>query len=94
MRYNDGAMTRQQAIDMKRELEANRQELVRHLSAVDAQSASLSVGGGSKSYTNRSVADIKAKIKFIDGEIARLDAMLGTAPDRSQPQNVYIEFGA
>lgn len=62
------------------ELREKRQALVDQLLEPDAQSASLSAGGGSKSYTNRSVADIKAKIKFVEREIQQLQALLGVRP--------------
>ena len=61
-----GIMTRTEAQERKRELEKRRDALVDQIAAVDAQSASMSSGGGSKSYTNRSVADLKAKIAFLD----------------------------
>lgn len=60
------------------ELKARRMELKRQLYAADSNSASISAGGGSKSYTNRSVADIKAKIAEIEAEISVLCEDLGT----------------
>lgn len=59
------------------ELKAQRIALKRQLYQVDAQSASMSAGGGAKSYTNRSVADIKEKIAAIESEIAAVCAELG-----------------
>ena len=60
-----------------KELESQRLALKRQLFSADAQSASMSAGGGAKSYTNRSVADIKAKIADIESEIAALCRELG-----------------
>lgn len=87
-------MTRQDAIDRKAELEQRRRALVDQLTSIDASSATLSATGGSKSYTNRSVADIKAKIAFIDQEIAGLSAALGSGAQPGQPVTHYVEFSA
>ena len=62
-------MTRDEKKAWLKELEDQRLALKRQLFAVDSQSATLSASGGSKSYTNRSVADIKAKIAAIESEI-------------------------
>lgn len=70
-------MTRVEATDRKAELERRRAALVDQIAAVDASSASVSAGGGGRSYTNRSVAELKLKIAFLDREIARLDCRLG-----------------
>lgn len=85
-------MTRAQAQERKRELERRREALVDQLSAVDANSASISSGGGSKSFTNRSVADIKAKIKALDAEIARLGAALGVLTDPQAVKIIEVRF--
>lgn len=76
-------MTRAEG-EQRRECLQNRiQELENQLLAVDASSATLSSGGGSKSYTNRSVADLKAKIAYARRELARIEARLGVgqSPD-------------
>lgn len=77
-------MTTQELKDRKAKLERNRDALVDAIAEVDTHSASISAGGGSKSFTNRSVDDLKRKIAFIDKEIARIDARLGLrrAPGR------------
>ncbi len=85
-------MTRSEAISRKADLEAKRTALVDQLLEADSQSASLSAGGGSKSFTNRSVADIKAKIAFCDAEIAKLDYRLGLGPDPARPLTVEVRF--
>ena len=85
-------MTRTEAQERKRELEKRRDALVDQLAAVDAQSASMSSGGGSKSYTNRSVADLKAKIAFLDKEIARLAYRLGTGSNPDASRRINITF--
>lgn len=85
-------MTRADAQKRKTELEQRRALLVDQLTAIDTQSASLSSGGGSRSYTNRSVDDIKAKIAFIDREIARIDYSLGIGANPSTPTTVEVRF--
>lgn len=85
-------MTRSEAISRKADLEAKRTALVDQLLEADSQSDSLSAGGGSKSFTNRSVADIKAKIAFCDAEIAKLDYRLGLGPDPARPLTVEVRF--
>lgn len=60
-----------------KELESQRLALKRQLFSADAQSASMSAAGGAKSYTNRSIADIKAKIAAIESEIAAVCEELG-----------------
>ena len=87
-----GIMTRADAITRKQTLEERRTALVDQLAAVDAQSASVSSGGGSKSYTNRSVADIKAKIAFLDRDIARLEHRLGQRPSPGAARHIDITF--
>lgn len=59
------------------ELKARRIALKRQLFAADAQSATISAGTGSRSYTNRSVAELKAKIAACESEIAAVCAELG-----------------
>lgn len=70
-------MSKEYLKQRKAKLERDREALVDAIAAIDTQSASISAGGGSKSYTNRSVDDLKRKIAFIDKEIARIDARLG-----------------
>ncbi len=62
------------------------------LSAVDAASASISAGGGAQSYSNRSVSEIRAKITFVEREIARLDLRLGVGGGLSRPKGISIVF--
>lgn len=85
-------MTREEALERYAELEKRRQALVDQLTEADTQSASLSAGGGSKSYTNRSVADLRAKIKFIEAEMARLAFALGRGPDPSLPKRIAPRY--
>lgn len=85
-------MTREDAQSRRAELEKRRDALVDQLTEIDTQSASFSAGGGSKSYTNRSVDDIKAKIAFVDKEIARIDYMLGDAANPNAPTMVEVRF--
>ena len=73
-------------------LERRRNELVDQLTEADSQSASLSAGGGSKSFTNRSVDDIRKKIKFIDAEMARIGFALGILPDPSLPKRIAPRY--
>ena len=63
-------MTAQEKEAWLKELEERRLELKRQLFAADSQSASISSGGGTKSYTNRAVAELKEKIAAVENEIA------------------------
>lgn len=63
-------MTAQEKEAWLKELEEQRMTLKRQLFAADSQSASLSSGGGSKSFTNRSIAELKEKIAAVENEIA------------------------
>ena len=85
-------MTREDVQSRIAELERRRNVLDDQITEIDTQSASVSSGGGSKSYTNRSVADIKAKIAFIDREIARLNFSIGLGPNPSTPTTVEVRF--
>lgn len=76
-------MTIEEKRQRRNELETKRNALVDQLASIDTTSGSLSSGGGSKSYTNRSVDDIKAKIAFLDDEIARLNAEISGRPSPS-----------
>ena len=87
-------MTRAEAQERKAILEARRTALVDQLTSIDAQSATISTGDGSDSYTNRSVDDIKKKIRACDREIARLDAMLTGRPGPGAIKTIYVEFDA
>ena len=87
-------MTEQELQDYVSELQARRRKLVLQLAEVDAQSATSSFGGASDSYTNRSVADLKAKIAFIDGEIANACAALGAGDAPGEIQSHYAEFSS
>lgn len=86
-------MTREEAIARRAELERRRDALVDQIAAADAASASLSAGGGSKSYSSRSVAELKAKVAFVEREIARLDYRLGVrAASPDAPRTVQYAF--
>lgn len=85
-------MTIEEAQNRYAELEKRRAALVDQLTAADSQSASLSGGGGSKSFTNRSVDDIRKKIKFIDAEMARIGFALGILPDPSLPKRIAPRY--
>jgi len=85
-------MTREVAQQQKAKLEVRREALVDQLTVVDASQATLSSGSGSKSFSNRSVAEIKAKIRFCDREIARLDAVLGNRPAPGGIKTIYARF--
>ncbi|MBR2983544.1 MAG: hypothetical protein IKC80_10010 [Kiritimatiellae bacterium] len=70
-------MTRKDAEVRVKKLQAQRDALVDQIADADVTSATISAGGGSKSYTNRSVDDLKKKVAFLDHEIAKLEARLG-----------------
>ena len=82
-------MTAQEKKAWLNELLQQRMELKRQLFAVDSQSASLSSGGGSKSFTNRSIADLKEKIAAIENEIAGLCDELGEEIPFKPARGVY-----
>jgi len=86
-------MTREEAQQRIKTLEARRQALVDQLTETDAASASVSSGSGSKSYSNRSVAEIERKIRYCSREIARLSAMLAGRPSGGI-QTIYARFDA
>lgn len=85
-------MTREQAKTRRDELQAKRDVLVDQIAEADTQSATVSAGGGSKSYTNRSVDDLKKKVAFLDREIAKLDARLGLRADPSAVRTIGVRF--
>ena len=85
-------MTREDCIKRRDELRARRNALVDQISEIDAQSATLSAGGGTKSYTNRSVEDIRKKIAFLDREIARLEARLGLRAHPGRVRSIFVRF--
>lgn len=85
-------MTREQARTRRDELQAKRDALVDQIAEADTQSATISAGGGSKSYTNRSVDDLKKKVAFLDREIAKLDARLGLRPNPGRIVSIYPRY--
>ena len=86
-------MTRAEAINRKRKLEAHLEQLEDQLLSVDVTSATLSTGDGSNSYTNRSVDDIKKKITYCKREIAKLGDMLA-GRGSGGITTIYAEFNA
>lgn len=82
-----------QGIDNKawlQELLDQRLALKRQLFAVDAQSHTISAGAGSKSFTNRTVADLKEKIAAIENEIVGLCAELHEPVPFKPARGVYM----
>ena len=86
-------MTRAEALNRKRKLEAHLEQLEDQLLSVDVTSATLSTGDGSNSYTNRSVDDIKKKITYCKREIAKLGDMLA-GRSSGGIKTIYAEFNA
>lgn len=82
-------MTAQEKKTWLDELLQQRIALKRQLFAVDSHSVSLSAGGGSKSLTNRSIADLKEKIAAIENEIAALCGELGEEIPFKTTRGVY-----
>lgn len=80
-------MTHEQLKERKSNLEMRRMALVDQITDADVASANVSEAGGSQSYSNRSVDDLKKKVAFIDKEIARIDARLGL---RASPNAIGI----
>lgn len=85
-------MTREQAKLRRDELQAKRDAIVDQIADADAQSATVSAGGGSKSYTNRSVDDLKKKVAVLDREIAKLDARLGLRADPNAIRTIGVRY--
>lgn len=78
------------------ELLAMRRKLQRRIFAADASSATVSSGGGSKSYSQRSVAEMKEKLAALEAEIAAECAKLGKelpfAPSGGMPAFISRGF--
>ena len=87
-------MTRAEALNRKRKLEAQLERLEDQLLSVDVTSATLSTGDGSNSYTNRSVDDIKKKTNYCKRQIAKLGDMLAGRPGPGAIKTIYAEFNA
>jgi len=80
--YANLKMTRAEA---EAALEKTREALLalnEQRSDADTQSATLSAGGGSKSYTNRSVSDLDAKIAAVQLDYNTLLWRLGETAER------------
>lgn len=74
------------------ELKAKRKALVDQLLEADVSSATISAGSGSKSYTNRAVSELQAKIRICDREIARVEAALGLRPSPGSVIGIYPRY--
>lgn len=85
-------MTREEAIKRKRELEMKRERLIDRLTEIDVASASISSGTGSRSYTNRSIAELQKQIRAIDNEIDRYARKLGGLPSKGDILSIYPKF--
>ena len=86
-------MTRAEAQKRRGDLELRLQKLEDQLLETDTSSASISAGGGSKSFSNRSVAELERKIRYCKREIARLDGLLaGQHPGGIK--TIYARFDA
>ena len=72
-----------------KELLDQRRALKRQLFSVDAQSSSIAAGGGSKSFTARSVRDIKEKIAAVENEIVAVCGELGVDVPFKTSRGVY-----
>lgn len=87
-------MTREALEQRKQTLEARLEALVDQLTEADASTATVSSGAGSKSYSNRSVAEIERKIRACRREIARIDAKLGLRSSPGGIRTIYARFDA
>ena len=86
-------MTRAEAQKRRGELKLRLQKLEDQLLETDTSSASISAGGGSKSFSNRSVAELERKIRYCKREIARLDAKLA-GRQSGGIKTIYARFDA
>lgn len=82
-------MTAQEKQAWLKELEEQRMTLKRQLFSADSQSASISSGGGSKSYTNRAIAELKEKIAAVENEIVAVCNDLGVPVPFKTSRGVY-----
>lgn len=86
-------MTRAEATERRAYLKAKIAELEDQLLTADANSASVSAGGGSRSYTNRSVEEIKHKLAYARGQLAAVEHALGLRGDNpNAPRRVEVRF--
>ena len=72
------------------ELLDQRIALKRQLFSADSQSATISGGSGSKSFTSRSVAELKEKIAAIENEIVGLCGELGVEVPFKPARGVHM----
>ena len=86
-------MTRAEAQKRRDELKLRLQRLEDQLLETDTSSASISAGGGSKSFSNRSVAELERKIRYCKREIARLDGLLA-GRSSGGVKTIYARFDA
>lgn len=86
-------VTREEAQNRKAQLEARLHRLEDQLLETDASSASISSGSGSKSYSNRSVAELERKIRYCKREIAKLGDMLA-GRGSGGIKTIYARFDA
>ena len=82
-------MTAQEKQAWLNELENQRLALKRQLFSADSQSATISGGGGSKSVTNRAVAELKEKIAAVENEIVAVCNDLGVPVPFKTSRGVY-----
>lgn len=85
-------MTREECKDKLRQLEARRDEIVEQITSVDVQSATHSAGGGSDSYTNRSIDDLEKKLRRVNLEIAKLEARLGLRAHPGRVKTIVTRY--
>lgn len=85
-------MTREECRRELERLEARRRELVELITAPDVQSATHSAGGGSDSFTNRSVDDLEKKLRRVNREIAKLEARLGLRSSPGKIKPLFTRF--
>lgn len=78
-------MTRKECEEKLKQREAQRDELIDAIASLDVQSATHSAGGGSDSYTNRTIDDMEKKLRRVQLEIAKLEARLGL---RAHPNKI------
>jgi len=83
--YSTLEMTRKEAESALADVKASLVALNRQRAEADAQSATISAGGGSKSYTNRNVADLDAKIAAVKLDYDTLLWRLGRSSNNPGP---------
>lgn len=73
-------------------LRERRDAVVDQIGASAVASASISGGGGGRSYTDKTAAERKAELAILDKEIARVEYALGLRDKPGSIRRIYARF--